>query len=295
MSAPSAAELSALVAKSDGDLVLVGCGKMGSALLTGWLDAGLPAERVLLIDPYQEPLKGFIARGCRYAATLQDASPQDAKPARAPLMMMLAVKPQMMAGVLASAAELAGADTLILSIAAGIGMDRYQAAFGSHANIVRLMPNTPSAIGHGITGAYPSASVSAGQRDLTEALLGASGPLIWLDDEALMHAVTAISGSGPAYVFHMIEAMSQAGQDLGLSAEMAHKLAEATVAGAGQLAIRSDESPAQLRKNVTSPKGTTEAGLAVLMGEDARGTAGLGELIGKTAKAAYDRSVELAG
>lgn len=286
----NAAELSALVAQNSGDLVLVGCGKMGSALLTGWLDAGLPAERVLLIDPFQEPLAGFIARGCRYAANLQDA-----EAAGAPLMMMLAVKPQMMADVLASAAAMAGPDTLILSIAAGIGLDRYQAAFGNDANIVRLMPNTPSAIGHGITGAYPSASVSDQQRALTEALLGASGPLIWLDDEDLMHAVTAISGSGPAYVFHMIEAMTQAGQDLGLSAEMAHKLAEATVAGAGQLAIRSEESPSQLRKNVTSPNGTTQAGLAVLMGQDERGTAGLGELIAKTAKAAYDRSVELSG
>ncbi len=290
MGAPGADGLSALIAQQDGDLVLVGCGKMGSALLTGWLDAGLPAERVLLVDPFKDPLSGFIAKGCRYAANLQDATLTSP-----PLMMMLAVKPQMMADVLASAADMAGAESLVLSIAAGICIDRYQASFGEHANIVRLMPNTPSAIGHGITGAFPSASVSSRQRELTEALLGASGPLIWLDNEDLMHAVTAISGSGPAYVFHMIEALTQAGQDLGLSAEMAHQFAQATVAGAGQLAVRSEESPGQLRKNVTSPNGTTQAGLAVLMGSDDRGTNGLGELIAKTAKAAYDRSVELAG
>ncbi len=284
-----AGTLEALIADSRGDLVLVGCGKMGSALLTGWLDAGLPAERVLLIDPFQDPLQGFIDRGCRYAPALEQADL-----AWPPLMMMLAVKPQMMADVLSAAANLADKATLILSIAAGIGMQSYQDAFGADASIVRMMPNTPSAIGHGITGAYPSAQVSKSQRALTEALLSASGPLIWLDDETLMHAVTAISGSGPAYVFHMIEAMTQAAQDLGLAPDLALQLAKATVAGAGQLAMRSDDSPAQLRVNVTSPKGTTEAGLGVLMGSDARGTNGLGELIAKTAKAAYDRSVELA-
>jgi pyrroline-5-carboxylate reductase len=278
-----------LIEGSRGDLVLVGCGKMGSALLTGWLDAGLPAERVVLIDPFQDPLVGFIARGCRHAASLEAVQLD-----QAPLMIMLAVKPQMMAGVLAQAAALAGPETLILSIAAGIALPSYQAAFGQAASIVRLMPNTPAAIGHGITGAYPSDAVSPDQRALTEALLRASGPLLWLDDETLMHAVTAISGSGPAYVFHMIEAMTQAAQDLGLTADLALQLAKATVAGAGQLAVQSDDSPAQLRINVTSPKGTTEAGLAVLMGRDARGKDGLGELIGKTAAAAYQRSVELA-
>lgn len=284
-----AGALEALIADSRGDLVLVGCGKMGSALLTGWLDAGLPAERVLLIDPFQDPLQGFIDRGCRYAPALEQADlPQ------APLMMMLAVKPQMMADVLSAAANLADKATLILSIAAGIGMQSYQQAFGTNASIVRMMPNTPSAIGHGITGAYPSAQVSLEQRALTEVLLSASGPLIWLDDETLMHAVTAISGSGPAYVFHMIEAMTQAALDLGLAPDLALQLAKATVAGAGQLAMRSDDTPTQLRINVTSPKGTTEAGLAVLMGSDARGASGLSELIGKTARAAYDRSVALA-
>lgn len=281
--------LEALIAGTSGDLVLVGCGKMGSALLTGWIDAGLPAERVVLIDPFQDPLMGFVARGCRYAPSLDQAALS-----QAPAMMMLAVKPQMMADVLAAAAKLAGAQTLILSIAAGIGMQTYQDAFGADASIVRLMPNTPSAIGHGITGAFPSAAVSSAQRDLTQALLLASGPLIWLDDETLMHAVTAISGSGPAYVFHMIEAMTQAAEELGLSPELALQFAKATVAGAGQLAMQSDDSPAQLRVNVTSPKGTTEAGLGVLMGRDQRGTGGLGELIGKTARAAYDRSVALA-
>lgn len=279
-----------LIAGLNGDLLLVGCGKMGSALLSGWLDAGLPANKVVLVDPFQDPLEDFIVRGCRYAASL-DQLRLDAAPA----MVMLAVKPQMMAQVLSETAKLVSADTLVLSIAAGVALNSYQEAFGNDASIVRLMPNTPSAIGHGITGAFPSARVSAEQRAVTEALLQASGPLVWLDDETLMHAVTAISGSGPAYVFHMIEAMTQAGQALGLTADLALQLAKATVAGAGQLAIRADESPEQLRINVTSPKGTTEAGLAVLMGSDADGKGGLGELIDKTARAAYRRSVELSG
>lgn len=259
-------------------LVLLGCGKMGSAMLAGWLDRGLPADRVWVIDP--QPSLWVRGTGVHINADL----PQD------PAVVLVAVKPQMMGDALPAIAAFGGKDTVFVSVAAGTPLSAFEAAFGADTPIVRAMPNTPAAIAQGITAICANA---AGQDALDEAseLLSAVGAVVRLDSEAQMDGVTGVSGSGPAYVFHMIEALAAAGVAQGLSDTLAMQLAKATVAGAGALAMQSDEDPSQLRVNVTSPNGTTQAALEVLM--DAQ--TGFPDLMARAVAAAANRSKELAG
>ncbi|MBV0891570.1 pyrroline-5-carboxylate reductase [Paracoccus sp. Z118] len=260
---------------NDRGLLLVGCGRMGGALLRGWLARGLDPAAVHVIDP--APPAWLAEAGVRASGALPAS----------PAVLVLAVKPQMMADVLPSLQAAGQGGALVLSVAAGVTLDAFARAFPGAA-IVRAMPNTPAAIGQGITAMIGNDRAGAAQLDLAETLLSAVGQVVRLEDEAQMDAVTAVSGSGPAYVFHMIEALAGAGEAEGLPAVLALELARATVAGAGALAMSGDD-PASLRENVTSPNGTTAAGLAVLMDEQA----GLGPLIGRTVAAAAERSREL--
>ena len=259
-------------------LVLLGCGKMGSALLAGWLGEGLAPGAVWVIEP--APSDWLRATGVHLNETLPEA----------PAIVLVAVKPQMMGAALPTLAALGNGDTLFLSIAAGTPIAAFEAALGARTPIVRAMPNTPAAVGRGITAIIGNACASAAQLDLAAMLLGAVGQVVRLDDEGQMDAVTAVSGSGPAYVFHLIETLAAAGTAEGLSPELAMALAKATVAGAGALAEAAADSPAQLRVNVTSPGGTTQAALGVLMNE----ADGFPALLARAVKAAADRSRELA-
>jgi pyrroline-5-carboxylate reductase len=259
-------------------LVLLGCGKMGSAMLEGWLAEGLPAASVWVIDPHPSDWVRGIA-GLHLNEDL---------PAR-PAIALVAVKPQMMEAALPRLKPMGGGGTLFLSVAAGTPIRYYEDVLGEGTPVIRAMPNTPAAIGRGITALIGNAVSTEAQMELAEGLLSAVGQTVRLDDEAQMDAVTGVSGSGPAYVFHMIEALAAAGEAEGLAPELALRLATATVAGAGALAEATGEDPAQLRRNVTSPNGTTQAGLEVLMHE----TEGLKELVRRTVAAAAARSREL--
>lgn len=259
-------------------LVLLGCGKMGSAMLEGWLAGGLPAASVWVIDPHPSDWLSGIA-GLHL---------NEDPPAR-PAIALVAVKPQMMEAALPRLAPMGGGGTLFLSVAAGTPIRHYEAVLGEGTPVIRAMPNTPAAIGRGITALIGNAVSTEAQMELAETLLAAVGQTVRLDDEAGIDAVTAVSGSGPAYVFHLIEALAAAGEAEGLPPELAMRLATATVAGAGALAEESGETPAELRRNVTSPNGTTQAGLEVLMHEEQ----GLKELIRRTVAAAAARSREL--
>ncbi len=248
-------------------LVLVGCGKMGGAMLKGWLARGLDPASVTVIDPKLAP--EWQDKGLNVNGDL----PSD------PAVVVLAVKPQMMGDALGQMRDLSGA--LVISVAAGTMIATFEDAFPG-APIVRVMPNTPAAIGQGISAMIGNAATTPAQLDLTETLMRAVGRVVRLESEDQMDAVTGLSGSGPAYVFHMIEAMAQAGEAQGLSPDLSLELARMTVAGAGALAIDADEDPGVLRQNVTSPNGTTAAGLAVLMQE-------LPDLMTRTVAAAADR------
>jgi pyrroline-5-carboxylate reductase len=263
-------------------LVLVGGGRMGSALLAGWLARGLPAGAVVVAEPDADAQRR-LTEAHPGIATVVELTVLD----RVPSVVVLAVKPQVMAAVLPAAAAFSGA--LFVSIAAGRTLDSLAAALGPAAAIVRAMPNTPAAIGRGITVCIANAHVDAARRDLCDALLCAVGEVAWIDSERLMDAVTAVSGSGPAYVFYLIECLAAAGQAAGLPGDLAELLARQTVAGAGALVAASpSESAAALRRNVTSPNGTTEAALNVLMGEN-----GLAPLLRHAVEAAARRSREL--
>ncbi len=259
-------------------LVLLGCGKMGSAMLEGWLARGLPSGSVWVTDPY--PSEWLSAQGVH----LNEALPAN------PAIVLVAVKPQMMTEALPSLQALGNGETLFLSVAAGVTIANYEAILGAETPIIRAMPNTPAAIGQGITAIAGNARATSHHMDMSQDLLSAVGEVVRLDNEGQIDAVTGVSGSGPAYVFHMIECLAAAGEAQGLAPEMAMQLAQATVAGAGALAQQSDESAAQLRRNVTSPNGTTQAGLEVLMKDEG----GLPGLIKATVAAATDRSKELA-
>ena len=258
-------------------LVLLGCGKMGSAMLAGWLANGLTPSSVYVVDPY--PSEWVLAQGVHVNEELP------AKPA----LVLIAVKPQMMQEALPTLQAMGGGETVFLSVAAGISIGTYEDILGSNSPILRAMPNTPAAIGQGITAMIGNAVSTADHIDLAHALLSAIGEVVDLDSESQMDAVTGVSGSGPAYVFYMIDALAKAGEAQGLSPDLAMQLAKATVAGAGALAKASGETPEQLRINVTSPNGTTQAGLEVLMDQNA----GLTPLIGETVAAATMRSKEL--
>jgi pyrroline-5-carboxylate reductase len=269
-----------------GTLVLVGAGKMGAALLEGWLRLGLAPKNVAVIEPMPSPdIAALAKRGLSLNPSLRTL--------RDPAVVVLAVKPQIAAEAIAPLRPIVGAATLVISIMAGrtlqflaTALDRAGAQAGA---LVRAMPNTPAAIGRGITVAVP-VRASGAQRQLAEALLSATGAVEWVDDEALMDAVTAVSGSGPAYVFLLAEALAQAGVAAGLPEPLAQKLARETVAGSGELLHRSPLDAAVLRENVTSPGGTTAAALEVLMAQT-----GLKSLMEKAVAAATARSRQLAG
>lgn len=263
---------------NDRGLVLLGCGKMGSAMLAGWLEAGLNPASTYVIDP--APSQWLQATGVNLDAALPAA----------PAIVLIAVKPQMMGEALPAIAALGGGGTLFISVAAGTPISAYEAVLGAASPVVRAMPNTPAAIGRGITAIVGNSAAKRRHLDLAEALLGAVGQVVRLADEGQMDAVTAVSGSGPAYVFYLIEALAGAGEAEGLAPDLAMTLARATVAGAGALAEQADETPSQLRVNVTSPGGTTQAALAVLMDE----ATGLAPLMRRAVAAAAARSRELA-
>ncbi|MGI9394153.1 MAG: pyrroline-5-carboxylate reductase [Boseongicola sp.] len=262
---------------ADRGLVLLGCGKMGGAMLEGWLAGGLDPASVHVIDPV--PSDWLTAQGVH----LNDALPD------APAVLVVAVKPQLMDAALPPVSFMGGGSTVVLSIAAGTTIARLEDAFGANTPVIRAMPNTPAAVGQGITALIGNAHVSDAQLGLAEALLSAVGKTVRLNEESQMDAVTAVSGSGPAYVFHLIETMAAAGKEQGLPAELAMQLALTTVSGAGALAEASSEDPSQLRVNVTSPNGTTQAALEVLMDEQV----GFPSLLNRAVKAAADRSREL--
>ncbi|WP_454018012.1 pyrroline-5-carboxylate reductase [Azospirillum sp. Marseille-Q6669] len=264
-------------------LLLAGCGKMGGAMLDGWLKAGI-ASSVAVIEPSGLP----ESLRCNPAVVL--ASGADALPAGfAPDVVVLAVKPQVMDSVLPAYRALVRPGTVFLSVAAGKTIASFEAVLGEGAAIVRSMPNTPAAIGRGMTVAVGNPVVTEAQKSLCDALLRAVGDVAWVEDESLLDPVTAVSGSGPAYVFLMVEAMAKAGEAAGLPAELAMRLARATVAGAGELLHQSPIAAADLRKAVTSPNGTTQAALDVLMAGD-----GMQPLFDRAVAAAANRSRELA-
>lgn len=261
-------------------LVLLGCGKMGAAMLQGWLTGGLPAKSVWVVDPH--PSDWLSARAAE-GVHLNGALPAD------PAVALLAVKPQMMDAALPKLSGLAGGRTLFLSVAAGKTLAYFADRLGAETPVIRAMPNTPAAIGRGITALIGNAHVGEHGLALAETLLSAVGQTVRLEREDQMDAVTALSGSGPAYVFHLIETLAAAGAAQGLPPDIAMKLARATVGGAGQLAEEAGEDPAQLRVNVTSPGGTTAAALEVLMNPET----GFPALLPRAVAAAAARSREL--
>jgi pyrroline-5-carboxylate reductase len=269
-------------ARFPASLVLVGAGKMGGALLAGWLDLGIEASRLHVVEPEpsEEIRKLCEARGVRIGM-----------PEAAPEVLVLAIKPQMLDAAAPSLQPLVAADTLVMSILAGKTLANLLERFSAARAIVRAMPNLPAAIGRGVTGAVASEGVAQAQRQTADALLAAVGQVEWLEQEAWIDALTAVSGSGPAYVFYLAECLAAAGCAAGLPADMAGRLARATVEGAGALLAQiPDRSPAALREAVTSPGGTTAAALHVLMAEG-----GLAALIEKAVEAAKRRAGELSG
>ena len=266
-------------------VLLVGCGKMGGALLRGWLGRDVDAGHVYIVDPAEESrsLAHDLGISCSEAV---EALPRDV----APTVVVFAVKPQITDDVVPAYAEFVGPDTVFLSIAAGRPIAYFENRLGKDAAVVRAMPNTPAAVGRGISVAYANRHVTGDGRATCNELLAAVGEVAWVEDEGLLDAVTATSGSGPAYVFLLIEYLAEAGTEAGLPSGLAMQLARATVAGAGELARQSGETPSELRRNVTSPGGTTAAALKVLMADD-----GMGQLLTRAVAEATRRSRELAG
>jgi pyrroline-5-carboxylate reductase len=264
-------------------LILVGAGKMGGSMLEGWLKVGMRPEGVAIIDPHAS---AEMTRLCsERGIALNPKSPS------APDVLVLAVKPQMLDEAAAPLNALIGPQTLVVSILAGKTIGDLRSRLASATAIVRAMPNLPASIGRGATGAAGSPETSEEQRRMADALLASNGIVEWLPSEDLIDAVTAVSGSGPAYVFHLVECLAEAGAAAGLPPDLAQRLARATVTGAGELLFRSDASPATLRQNVTSPGGTTAAALEVLMAEPQ----GLKALMREAVAAAKRRAEELSG
>ncbi|WP_291863474.1 pyrroline-5-carboxylate reductase [Bradyrhizobium sp.] len=253
---------------------------MGGAMLTGWLAGGLDPTRVAVVEPHPTgAISALATKGIRLNPSAKDAGTV--------ATLVVAVKPQMFREAGPALKQFVGSSTLVVSIMAGTPIALLQRVCGG--SVVRAMPNTPAAIGRGITVAVAASNVSAAQRAVADALLRATGPVEWVDDEKLMDAVTAVSGSGPAYVFLLAEELARAGVEAGLPVELATRLARETVAGSGELLHRSPDSSATLRQNVTSPGGTTAAALEVLMGDG-----GLRPLLIRAVAAATKRSIELA-
>jgi pyrroline-5-carboxylate reductase len=262
-------------------LVLAGAGAMGGAMLRAWLNRGLAPGAITVIDP--DPAQDIATLAAESAFALN-------QPAAEPEVLVLAIKPQVLDAATPLAA-LAGPRTLVISILAGKTISDIRARFPAAKAIIRAMPNLPAAVGRGIAGLVAEAGAEAAERAVAEALMAATGAAVWLDDERLIDAVTAISGSGPAYVFYLAECLAEAGAALGLPADVAARLARATIEGAGELLFQNRcRTPAELREAVTSRGGTTAAALDVLMGDD-----GLAPLIGRAAHAAHRRAGTLSG
>jgi pyrroline-5-carboxylate reductase len=263
-------------------VVLAGCGNMGFAMLAGWLKAGsLKPGEVLVVEPNAELRARAEKLGCKVGANASGLTGE-------PLLVVLAVKPQVIRDVTQSYAALGNGSTTFVSVAAGTPVSTFSEILGDKTPIIRVMPNTPAAIGKGMMVGFTNDHVKDATRQFVEELLATSGEVAFIDDEVLMDAVTAVSGSGPAYIFHFIECLTAAGEKAGLPSETARLLAMQTVYGAASLAAESDEEPATLRKQVTSPNGTTAAALEVLMGGDR-----LKNLVTEAVEAARLRSVEL--
>ncbi len=273
------------MANMPSSIVLVGAGKMGGAMLQGWLSLGLNGASATVIDPY--PSAELNALAARHGVRI---NPPEGS-VSAPEVVLLAIKPQTLDAAAPDIGKLVGPDTLVVSIMAGKTIANIASRIPSARAVVRAMPNTPAAVGRGITGAAASAAVTPAQRETAAALLSAIGRFEWVPTEDLIDAVTAVSGSGPAYVFLLAECMAKAGVAAGLPPDLAERLARATVEGAGELMWRdATTGPAQLRKNVTSPGGTTAAALDVLMGPD-----GLEPLMTRAIAAAKQRGRDLSG
>ena len=256
---------------------------MGRAMLGGWISEGVKPNDIVVIDPSLDNQEKAVEMGCRAFS-----SPLLIDEIYQPNVILLAVKPQVIGDVIPNYKKYTDAGALVISIAAGARISMFEESFGNSAAIIRTMPNTPAAIRRGMMVSVGNANVDKNHRKICDVLMRAIGTSAWVEDETLMDAVTGLSGSGPAYVFYMIEAMRNAGVAAGLPKDLALLLAKTTVAGAGELAINSVDEIEQLRVNVTSPNGTTAAGLSVLMNED-----GLGPLMEKTVAAATQRSKEL--
>lgn len=258
---------------------------MGGALLAGWLQKGLAPHRIVVQDPAPPPaMAALIAQhGIALRATV-------AEMAEAPAIVVMAVKPQIMDSVFPTLCPSIGRQTVVLSVAAGRTIASFERHAPSGTAIVRSIPNTPACVGRGITAAAANAHVGVAQKALCDMLLRAVGEVAWIDEESQIDAVTAVSGSGPAYVFYLTECLADAGIKAGLAPDLARQLARATVTGAGELMLQSELSPAKLRENVTSPNGTTFAALQVLMGDN-----GMAPLLADAVAAAARRSRELSG
>ena len=265
-------------------LLLVGAGKMGGALLQGWLRLGLPGDGITVLDPVPSAeLNALCASSGVHLNPANALAP--------PQAVVLAVKPQMLDAAIPQLATLALSDTLLISVVAGKTAANLNSRLPQARAIVRAMPNTPAAVGRGITGAWTNPGVSPLQRGSADALLKAVGQVEWVAEEALIDAITAVSGSGPAYVFYFTECLAKAAEQAGLPGDLAARLARATVEGAGELMFRSSTMlPSTLRENVTSPAGTTASALAVLMEQEA-----LQALMIRAVAAAKRRAAELSG
>ena len=265
-------------------LVLFGAGKMGGAMLEGWLRIGMNPAGISLIDP--KPSDELVTLAAENGMRL-NPSPQEVGLVE---VLVLATKPQMLDTAAPAVQAFIHPKTLLISILAGKTLGDLSARLPNATALIRAMPNLPASVQRGVTAAAPGPGVSAAQRAMTDALLGSIGKVEWLDDENLIDAVTAVSGSGPAYVFHLVECLAAAGTAAGLPADIAERLARATIEGAGEMLFQSPLSPATLRQNVTSPAGTTAAALEVLMADD-----GLKPLMGRAVAAAKRRAAELSG
>ena len=264
------------------NLLLIGCGKMGKALLKGWLNHGILPKAITIVEPM-----GIESVGAGKNVRVL-ASPNEIEASYKPGIIIFAIKPQVMDEIVPNYKRFVSPNTLYLSIAAGKPSTYFERLLGKKGAIIRTMPNTPAAVGCGMTVAFANPNVKKEQKQFAQFLLETIGKVSWLDDEASMDAVTAVSGSGPAYIFLLIECLTKAGKRLGLDPILAEQLARETVIGCGELVKKSDETAENLRQNVTSPGGTTAAALKILTGQN-----GMEALMIKAVEAATLRSQEL--
>lgn len=263
--------------------LIVGAGKMGGAMLAGWFANDVDPTSIVVCDPNPSPeIRSLLEdNGVQLVSVVPEGLSAG--------IVLIAVKPQMMGAVLPNLKSAVKPDTLVLSVAAGTPVSEFSSIFGE-CPIARCMPNTPALVKRGITAVFPNERVSAPQKETIGSLLSAVGKVVWLTDEDQIDQVTGVSGSGPAYVFYLAEAMAKAGVEAGLPEELALELAVSTVCGAGELMFQTSEHPSVLRQNVTSPNGTTAAALDVLMADD-----GVQPVMSKAVEAAVKRARELAG